>query len=91
MGLEKGDRVGVVGYAFDSYWARLARVKIVAEMPGWDADELWFGDEATRESIVAAFAGAGVRAVVAERVPRYARLRGWQQVGRTSCWIRQIR
>jgi hypothetical protein len=90
MGLEEGDHVGVVGYAFDSFWARLARVRIVAEVPGWDADELWLGDAATQEMILEAFAGTGVRAVVAENVPRYARLGGWRQVGGTSYWIRWI-
>src|SRR5690606_12903653 len=30
QGLEPGDTVAVMGYAFDSYWARLARLKIVA-------------------------------------------------------------
>ena len=29
--LEFGDEVAVIGYGFDSFWARLAKVKIVAE------------------------------------------------------------
>jgi hypothetical protein len=37
LGIQPGDQVGVIGYAFDSYWARLARVKIVAEMLDWEA------------------------------------------------------
>lgn len=33
MGLHANDRVGTLGWAFDSYWARLAHVRVVAEMP----------------------------------------------------------
>jgi hypothetical protein len=33
MGLHANDRVGTLGWAFHFYWARLAHVRIVAEMP----------------------------------------------------------
>jgi hypothetical protein len=43
LGLRQGDKTAVIGYAFDSYWARLGRIRIVAEMFGWQADPFWFG------------------------------------------------
>jgi hypothetical protein len=87
LGVRQGDKVGVIGYAYDSFWARLARVRIVAEMLESDADEFWRGDEALRQSVLQAFANTGVDAVVAEYVPGYAGLRGWHQVGNSNYHI----
>lgn len=87
LGVEPGDHVAVIGYAFTSFWARLAKVKIVAEMFGHDADPFWLGDASFRARVMDAFAGAGARAVVAERVPDYATTTRWHQVGRSNYFI----
>ena len=85
LGVSQGDKVGVIGYAYDSFWARLARVRIVAEM--LEAEEFWRGDQALRQSVLQAFANTGVAAVVAEYVPGYAGLRDWHQVGNSNYYI----
>jgi hypothetical protein len=87
LGVRQGDKVGVIGYAYDSFWARLARVRIIAELLETDADEFWRGDEALRQSVLQAFANTGVDAVVAEYVPGYAGLRDWHQVGNSNYFI----
>jgi 4-amino-4-deoxy-L-arabinose transferase-like glycosyltransferase len=87
LGIQGGDKVGVIGYAYDSYWARLARVKIVTEMLDADAEELWRGDHALQQNVLGAFANAGVRAVVAEYVPQHANVSNWHQVGDSSFYI----
>lgn len=87
LGINPGDRVGVIGYAYDSFWARLARVKIVAEMSEEAADHLWSGDEVLRKSVLESFAGAGAVAVVAEYVPPAVELQDWHQVGESSYFI----
>jgi hypothetical protein len=87
LGVRDGDKVGVIGYAYDSFWARLARVRIVAEMLEADADEFWRGDEALRQSVLQAFANTGIDAVVAESVPADAGLRDWHQVGNSNYFI----
>jgi 4-amino-4-deoxy-L-arabinose transferase-like glycosyltransferase len=87
LGVGQGDKVGVIGYAYDSFWARLARVKIVAEMLDADANELWHGDEALRQSVLQAFANAGADAVVAEYVPEYVKLNDWHQVEDSNYYI----
>jgi hypothetical protein len=87
LGVKPGDTVGVIGYAYDSFWARLARVKIVAEMPVADATEFWRGDESLLRGVLQAFAGAGVDAVVAEFVPEDVTLVGWHQVGNSNYYI----
>ena len=87
LGVKQGDKVGVIGYAYDSFWARLARVRVVAEMLEADADEFWRGDEVLHQSVLQAFANAGVDAVVAEYVPGYTDLSDWHQVENSNYYI----
>jgi hypothetical protein len=87
LGIRSGDKVAVIGYAFDSFWARLARVQIGAEMFGWQADEFWLGNPSLQSEVLRAFASTGARAIVAERVPAYVRPTGWHQVGKSNYYI----
>ncbi len=90
LGIQQGDKVGVIGYGFDSFWARLARVQIVAEMLEWEADPFWFGDAVLQSEALQAFASTGAKAVVAERVPRYATLSGWYKVGQSDYYVYRL-
>ncbi|MEO8355878.1 MAG: hypothetical protein ABI621_08190, partial [Chloroflexota bacterium] len=90
LGIQRGDKVGVIGYAYDSFWARLARVKIVAEMLESEAVELWRGDATLQFSVLQSFADTGAKAVIAEYVPGYARLNGWYRVGDSNYYIYQF-
>ncbi|HEX8852642.1 MAG TPA: hypothetical protein VF754_04100, partial [Pyrinomonadaceae bacterium] len=56
LGLREGDAVASVGYAFDALWARLARVRIVAEVtsgsleaPTGDAERFWATEAGVRQ------------------------------------------
>jgi hypothetical protein len=90
LGVRPGDKVAVIGYAFDSYWARLARVKIVAEMLDWQADPFWLGEPSLQSRALQAFANTGAKAVVAERVPAYAHPTHWHRVGNSNYYIRLL-
>jgi hypothetical protein len=68
-GLAPGDAVGVVGYSYDAFWARLARLRIVAETIPEDAPAFAALRGVARERALAAFAGAGAKAVVIEPGP----------------------
>lgn len=87
LGIQPGDKVGVIGYAYDSFWARLAKVQVTAEMLDADAEELWRGTDAIQQSVLESFAGAGIDAVVAEYVPPHANVSAWHRVGKTSFYI----
>jgi hypothetical protein len=87
LGVRSGDGVAVIGYAYDSYWARLARVQIVAEMFDWEAQPFWSGTPAFRAEVLRAFASTGASAIVAERVPPAVDPRGWHRVGASGCYI----
>jgi hypothetical protein len=87
LGIRPGDKIAVIGYAFDSFWARLARVRIVAEMFDWKADPFWSGGPSLQSEVFRAFAGTGAKAIVAERVPSYVTPNGWHRVGNSSYYI----
>ena len=85
-GVQPGDKVGVIGYAHDLFWARLIKVKITTQMLDADAELLWRGTcHATKR--LAGICGCGRARVVAEYVPGYAGLREWHQVDNSSYYI----
>jgi len=87
LGIQPGGRVAIIGYGFDAFWARLARVQIVAEMLEWQAEAFWLGDSTVRSQVIEAFAHTGAKAIVAEHVPAYASLAGWHRIGDTDYYI----
>lgn len=87
LGVQPGDKVAVIGYAFESFWARLAHVQIVAEMFDWEADPFWLGDLSFQSQVIQAFASTGAKAIVAENVPGYASLSDWHRVGNSNYYI----
>lgn len=73
--------VAVAGNAFEAYWARLARVRIVSDMPQEHLDEFWGGGLELRRSVVEAFAATGAEVVVADSAPAWAVTEGWAPLG----------
>jgi hypothetical protein len=87
QGFQPGDKVAFLGYTFDAGWARLARVRIVAEMFPYNPDEFWTADASAQAEAINAFAGTGAKAIVAEYVPSDAAANGWQRVENTSFYV----
>ena len=81
MGVQAGDTIATVGSAFSAYWARLARVQIVAELP--DEQGFWDAAPSVQSRIIKAFADTGVKAIVAQTAPGYAPTIGWQRLRNT--------
>jgi hypothetical protein len=77
LGLHPGDEVGRIGTGFYDYWARLARVRIIAEVPDSDIGQFWAADSATQAEVLQTFARAGAKAVVAQSVPEWVDTSGW--------------
>lgn len=90
MGLRPGDSLGYFQAPEDGtnkYWARLAKMTVVADMSFQDVDGFWKADASTKTRVVEAFEKAGARAIVAYGVPETERARGWQRVGQTSYYV----
>ena len=87
-GVDPGTPVGVVGWAFDSYWTWLADLRVVAEMPE-DHDLYWRASPERRAELDAAFAAAGARLIVAEVRPDELPA-GWEPLSDTGIAVRRL-
>jgi hypothetical protein len=80
-GVREGTRIGIIGNAqLASRWARLARVRIVAEMPAADAAHLADFTAATVASVVAAFRRTPASVLLIEATAPVAAEHGWTVV-----------
>lgn len=100
MGVMPGDQVGFIGQGFaaGSYWARLARVQIIAEItsgsnfaPKQDVEKFWTGTAATKSRVIEAFSKTGAKAIVVDRMPPADSLAGWRRIGNTDHYIYFLR
>ncbi len=89
-GVRAGAPVAVVGDAMYAAWPRLARARVVAELPAKPANNVamfWTLDEARRQQVVAACAQTGAQLLVANDVPVWATQQGWQRIGDTNYYL----
>lgn len=91
VGLRPGDPVGFIGYSFSAFWARLARVRIVAEMEPHHAPPFWSSGEEGQADVLAAFAAAGVVAVISEPTDVASIPAGWSRVPGTEHLVYLLR
>jgi 4-amino-4-deoxy-L-arabinose transferase-like glycosyltransferase len=97
MGITEGQALATIGIPRDSfYWARLARVRVVSEIPSPNVNQYWFGSSETQQKVRAIFAQTGAVAIVTDTVPSTVaypesgetlRVPGWQQIGSTSYYL----
>lgn len=78
MGLQPGDEVAQVGTSVYSYWARLARVRIVSEAES--ADEFWSANETVRRQMVDVISQTGAKVLVAESPNNDLSVAGWRKI-----------
>ncbi|MBE9225699.1 hypothetical protein IQ264_09720 [Phormidium sp. LEGE 05292] len=86
LGIQPGDKVAHLGYK-KYYWARLAKVKIVAEIP--DAGKFWQEDRVTRNQAFQALQATGAKVVILKtgvKVPESQSVSGWQKLGKTQTY-----
>ncbi|CAN5766072.1 hypothetical protein BH24ACI5_BH24ACI5_20520 [soil metagenome] len=80
-GVSPGTPAGVIGNAqVASRWARLARVRIVAEVPVADLAAFAEAPEETMAAVIAAFRRTRARVLIAENLPTDAKWREWTPV-----------
>jgi 4-amino-4-deoxy-L-arabinose transferase-like glycosyltransferase len=94
LGVQPGERVAVIGNTMFDSWPRLARVRVVAEIPEipvGNPERFWFAEGNTQQQAFTALALSGARVVVADSFPRDAanrlkdeKLGCWQHLGRTE-------
>lgn len=89
-GLRPGDGVALVGSPFEAYWARAARLRIVAVVPPPRQPGFNMLSPARREALYAEFAKAGARhLIVQQAAPPGGSVDGWKPVAYVG-WVRAL-
>lgn len=86
LGVQPGDKVAHLGYK-DYYWARLAKVKIVAEIP--QPEKFWEQDDLTRAKVLQALKETGAKVLVQEpglKLPKTEAATGWKKLGKLKSY-----
>jgi hypothetical protein len=87
QGVRRGERVAFIGDSFGAYWARLGRLRIVADVPPHQTTTFWTAPQQRRDVVLNAFAAAGAVAVIAQR-PGVDVPSPWQTLGDTGYVVR---
>jgi 4-amino-4-deoxy-L-arabinose transferase-like glycosyltransferase len=101
LGVLQGESLATIGIPRDSfYWARLARVRVISEIPTAYVNQYWFASSDTQERVRSLFAQTGAVAIVTDAMPAAVtfpkssipvNLPGWQRIGRTSYFLFPLR
>ena len=105
LGVKEGSLVAYLGYGAESYWARLAHARIVAEAYDGTADrdkkrdfssagrteELFTRDGLLKQRVKDLFLKTGAVAVVSRNVPSFVARKGWHRLGRTNYYAYLLR
>jgi hypothetical protein len=84
-GLHPGDTVAVLGQEPRAdYWARLAQVRVVAELPEDSLGSYWQATSEKQGFILDAFAGTGAKLLITHFKPPAANFEGWQDLENTG-------
>ncbi len=89
IGISHGDKVGTIGYSvpYLPYWARLAKVKIVAEITEKDSNEFYKLNNEEKDKIMDAFKHCGVKAVVLKKPLYYSNLTDWKKISDSNIYV----
>lgn len=87
LGLTSSDRVAFIGYSTRGFWAHLLQLRIVAEIRRDKISAFWAADANRKNQVINAFAGTGVKAVVAEKPPAGTDLTNWRRIRQTDYYV----
>jgi hypothetical protein len=87
LGLRAGDKVAVIADTSQHYWARLARVKIVAELFEREVADFWAADQTIKSEIIETFASTGAKAILADVPDRSRPGENWERVANSNWYM----
>jgi len=90
LGLRAGDPVAVVGSGSADYWARLARLRIVAGGGNKGEDAFWGSTSTDRKDAIAAYSRTSAKVVVVHAPPAAAEAEAWRRLGSTRYWFHPL-
>jgi hypothetical protein len=96
LGAQPGDKVAVIGDGASAYWARLGKLRIVAEVMDTSMDsnqgskEFWEAPEGVRQNVYRRMAQAHAKVVVAYCPPCLVENAGWKSMAGTPYCARPL-
>ena len=84
LGVLPGDKVAGLSRIAEAHWARLAGVKIIAEIPLGNESLFWTSTPNSRQRVLDVVAGTGAKAIVTKDSPLSAISAGWTPLGQTG-------
>lgn len=91
QGLTSNDMVAYIGRSTRGFWAHLLQLRIIAEIRRDKIGDFWDADANRKTQVINAFAGTGVKAVVAEKPPAVADLSNWRRIRETDYYVYMLR
>ena len=89
MGISSGTGVGYIGTGLDAYWAHLAGVRIIVEIPNIEQPRFIAADAARRQEVLALFTSVGASAVITRNADAANPADGWRPIPGTHHFIWQ--
>ena len=89
MGIPSGTDVGYIGTGLGAYWAHLAGVRIIVEIPNIEQPRFVAAGAARRQQVLALFSSVGARAVVTRNADDANPADGWRRIPGTHHFIWQ--
>ena len=89
MGIAPGTSVGSIGSGSSAYWAHLAGVRVIVEVPDKEQANYVLADTARRQEVLALFTSAGAKAVVTKNAAAARAADGWRQIPGTQHYFWQ--
>ena len=87
LGIPPGTHVGLIASGSGWYWAHLAGVRIVAEIPWKDQARLLAADPVKKQEVLRRFSELGAKAVVTKNAAVAKSMDGWQEIGQTHYYV----
>jgi hypothetical protein len=89
QGIQPGDKIACIGDSpGDHYWAYLAKVTIVAEVPGDGLASFVAAGPELRAQTLSLLSERGAKAIVAKDLPASFMKDGWKEISNTNYFIR---
>ena len=90
VGLSPGSRVSLLAPVPGVYWAHLAGLTIVSEIPDGDQTAYWDKDDNTKGDLFRIFASTGAKMLVTYDPPQRASGEGWIRLGSTLVYVHPL-
>lgn len=89
MGISPGTDVGYIGTGLGAYWAHLAGVRIIVEVPENEQPRYAAADDARKQQVLALFSSVGARAIITRNAAVANPADGWRPIPGTHHFIWQ--